>query len=155
MVEGITGPNTTTVTTVGFFKTVSQVEVDANTVGNVSIGHHGQDSISGQIDSSAPGIPLNYDGIISPLATGVILNLGENFNSANLGNSAFSLSHDSSNHIILNTQWYKDVVTGRDDNTPNTELGFSFFQRHYVFAAGALNLAGIVRNIGIQGWIEP
>jgi hypothetical protein len=52
LVEVVTGPNTTTVETVGYFKTVTSVAIDGATVGNITVGT--TDELASQT------IPIDY-----------------------------------------------------------------------------------------------
>lgn len=154
--ENVTLGNNTVVNSVGRFKSITSIAIDGATTNNVSVGINGQDSISNALPTAHPGVPIILSGLISPLATGVKMQLGFSFSGSELGNDNVKICHDSSNHIISQNTIDKETqVSGFNRIQANEIYTFSFFQMLYIYSTGSLNASGMTRKIHLNGYYEP
>lgn len=164
-VEGV-GPDTEIVTlgtgTSGAISTkrwlkITSIAIDGATTNTVWVGLNAQDSIDGQLVSSSPGVPIVFSGIISPLATGVKMQLGYASGGTSLGSEATFICHDASNHIISQQQIDRETSTTAFTRIQANEiLTFSFFQILYIYSSsGGINDANMIRKVHINGYYEP
>jgi len=150
--EAIVLGNTTNVVSTKRFSSITGITIDGNTVGTVFAGISGQDSITGQLPTSSPGVPIIWSGIISPLATGVRFTIGRAVSSTAVGEDAVNICHDNANHIIATSQIYKQSTSNLNWQPSNELCTFSFFQFHYMYGSGSLNIGGNTRKLHINGW---
>lgn len=164
-VEGV-GTDTETVTlgtgTSGAVSTkrwlkITSIAIDGATTNTMWVGLNAQDSIDGQLVTSHPGIPILFSGIISPLATGVKMQLGYASGGSSLGSEATFICHDASNHIISQQQIDRETSTTAFTRIQANEiLTFSFFQILYIYASsGGINDGNMIRKVHINGYYEP
>jgi len=154
--ENVTLGNNTVVNSVGRFKSITSIAIDGATTNNVSVGINGQDSISNALPTAHPGVPIILSGLISPLATGVKMQLGFSFSGTELGNDNVKICHDSSNHIISQNTIDKETqASGFNRIQANEIYTFSFFQMLYIYSTGSLNSSGMTRKIHLNGYYEP
>jgi len=164
-VEGV-GPDTEIVTlgtgTSGAISTkrwlkITSIAIDGATTNTMWVGLNAQDSIDGQLVSSHPGVPLVFSGIVSPLATGVKMQLGFSSGGSSLGEEAIKICHDASNHIISQQQIDRESdLTAFNRIQANEILTFSFFQILYIYSSsGGINDVNMTRKVHINGYYEP
>jgi len=153
--EAVTLGNTTTVWSTKRFSAITQIQIDDDSAGNVTVGLNGQDAVTGQLPTSNPGVPVLLSGIISPLATGVRLQVGRAVSSATTGNDSVNLCHDGSNHVVSSNQVGKEATASYNEIPVNEILTFSFFQMLYIYSSGNLNISANTRKLHINGWYEP
>ena len=136
---------------------ITSIAIDGATTNTVSVGLNAQDSIDGQLVSSSPGVPIVFSGIISPLATGVKMQLGYASGGTSLGSEATFICHDASNHIISQQQIDRETDTTAFTRIQANEiLTFSFFQILYIYSSsGGINDGNMTRKVHINGYYEP
>jgi hypothetical protein len=136
---------------------INSIAIDGATTNTVAVGLNAQDSIDGSLVTSHPGIPILFSGIISPLATGVKMQLGYASGGSSQGSEATFICHDSSNHIISQQQIDRETGTTAFTRIQANEiLTFSFFQILYIYASsGGINDGNMTRKVHINGYYEP
>lgn len=81
LTETITGPNTTTVTSVNYYKTITHITVDNNTAGNITVGNSAQ--------TASVWWPANYNrypimSLITDVSPGAVLTYTVEYTGDNL-----------------------------------------------------------------------
>lgn len=104
---------------------------------------------------SSKGVPLNFGGYISPLATAVIATDAMTISTATTsGVVVTNYSHDSSNHVIAQ-QLLTKQVTANVSGLERMQLAFSISQLCYMYTSGSLEASRVSGTLQIGGWIEP
>jgi predicted outer membrane repeat protein len=150
--EAIAIGNTTNVVSTKRFSSITDITIDGNTVGSISVGISGQDAVTGQLPTSSPGVPVIWSGIISPLAMGIRFNIGRAISSTAVGEDVVNVCHDNSNHIIATSQIYKQDTSNLNWQPSNEICTFSFYQFSYIYGGGNLNVSSNTRTLHINGY---
>lgn len=164
IIEGTSGTSTRTVTlgnntsvaSTDRFKSIDSIAIDGATTNTLAVGINGQDSIDNTLPSTEPGVPVILSGIVSPLATGVKMQLGFSSGGTSIGNENVKICHDSSNHIISQQQIDRETTTTAFNRIQANEIyTFSFYQMLYIYSSsGGLNDNNMTRKIHLNGYYE-
>ena len=155
--KNVTLGNNTSVASTDRFKSIASIAIDGATTNTVAVGINGQDSIDNTLPSTDPGVPVILSGIVSPLATGVKMQLGFSSSGTSIGDETIKICHDSSNHVISQQQIDRETTTTAFNRIQANEIyTFSFFQMLYIYSSsGGLNDNNMTRKLHLNGYYEP
>jgi len=155
--RNVTLGNNTSVASTDRFISIASIAIDGATTNTVAVGINGQDSIDQTLPSTDPGVPIILSGIVSPLATGVKMQLGFSSAGSSIGNESIKICHDSSNHVISQQQIDRETTATAFNRIQANEIyTFSFFQMLYIYSSsGGLNDNNMTRKLHLNGYYEP
>jgi hypothetical protein len=99
------------------------------------------------------GLTIDFRGFISPLATGISLNINNIFSTSAVGVWSFYTQSDGSNHVLHTASGRKTDTTTESQLVDGITAPFSFGQTLFFRSAGFVT--GCTRKLNIKGWIEP
>jgi hypothetical protein len=102
-----------------------------------------------------PGNKIMWGGYISPLATGVYIQVTTSTSTSSGGNIYTNFSHDSSSHIVATDTYYKEVAATAATAVGQQFVNFSSGQFMYYWVTGGLASSRISAQLRALGWIEP
>lgn len=100
-------------------------------------------------------VELDFGGLISPLATAVMIESGGGLSTGSAGSYAEYFAGDESGHVIETRQITKVGTDTLPVLFSGIQLPFSRFQKAYFSNAGSLARTHVGGTIEIVGWIEP